>query len=135
MALICGGLVLLSWFVYEEVVWQSYAYTRWGRIDFQLDVLKSVVLSAVAYLIGAGYFLKASRQVGCKNRASMRLLRFVLTAASAVFALATIVATTGVAMELISSKWDTGLVGLLVGLLAWGLLALIVAKAVRKSGY
>lgn len=134
MAMLCCGVALLSWFVYEEVIWQSYAHTRWGRIDFQLDALKSVVLSVVAYLIGAGYFLKASRQVGNKNRTRMRLLRFVLTAVSAVFAVATIVAITVVAMELTAEKLDTGLMGLLMGLLAWGLITLIVAKAVRGVG-
>lgn len=134
MAMLCCGVALLSWFVYEEVIWQSYAHTRWGRIDFQLDALKSVVLSVVAYLICSGYFLKLSRQVGSKNRTRMRFLRFILTAVSAVFAVATIVAITVVALELIAGKWDTGLIGLLMGLLAWGLITLIVAKAVRRAG-
>lgn len=134
MAMLCCGVALLIWFVYEEVIWQSYAHNRWGRIDFQLDALKSVVLSVVAYLIGAGYFLKASRQVGSKNRTRMRLLRFVLTAVSGVFAVATIVAITVVAMELTAGKWDTGLLGLLIGLLAWWFITLILAKAVRRSG-
>lgn len=133
-AMLCCGIALLSWLVYEEVIWQSYAHTRWGRIDFQLDPLKSVALSVVAYLFGAGYFLKTTHQAGSKNRTRMRLLRMVLIAASAIFVVATSVAITIVATEFIAGKWDRGLAGLLVGLLSWGLITLLVAKAVRRNG-
>ncbi len=129
-----SGLVLLSWFAYEEAIWQSYVHNRWGRIDFELNEIKSIVLLAASYLITAGCYLYALRQHECRNRIRMKILRFLLLAGSAVFAVLAMVASLFVVAELPLSKWDIFVSGLFFGLLAWMIATLLIAREVYRGG-
>jgi TRAP-type mannitol/chloroaromatic compound transport system permease small subunit len=132
LLLLCGG-ALFCWIVYEEAIWQTYAYARWGRFEVQFDALKSVAMSVVAYLMGAGYFLIANRSASNKNRTRMRLLRLVLMMASLLFLMSAILAIAVVGGELISNNWESGLVGLLTGLFFWIVITLLVVRSMQVT--
>lgn len=131
--MLCAGLSLLGWFIYGEIVWQSYVHTRWGRFDLQFDGLKSFVLLVAAYLITGGWFLRSGRRIGSLNRTRMKLLRSVLLVASAAFVVVTVFASLIAALEIRSSGLDWGLFGLLFGLLGLTGILLLVATAVFRS--
>lgn len=79
------GLSLLCWFLYEEANWQLYAHARWGRIEFELYGLKSIVLLVACYLITAGYYLRTKSQAEIANKLRTRLLGLLLLFVSIFF--------------------------------------------------
>lgn len=134
MLMLMSGLSLLGWFAYEEAVWQSYALTRWGRFELNLDGLKSLALTVIAYFITIGLFFRCTNHAGAMNRTRMRLLRLLLLGVSAFFELLGVGAFLVISSELISGDWTPALVSLALASLAWIFLLMLLAGALIRIG-